>query len=161
MTPLWFIILCSFAVLAIGLVAGVFLAFSDFVMKALRATSTESAIEAMQVINRKVYGSAFLVLFLGLAPVTLFLAIYAFATLSGPASLWVISGGLLYVSGVVAVTMICNVPMNKRLDAMEHTSDEAATYWQIYLSEWTAWNHVRTIASVASVLCLFVGMVTV
>ncbi len=161
MTPLWFITLCGAAVIATGLVAGVFLAFSDFVMKALRATSTAPAIEAMQVINRKVYGSAFLVFLLGLAPVTLFIAMYAFATLSGPAAIWVISGGLLYVVGVIAVTMVCNVPMNKRLDALDHSSDEAAAYWQIYLSQWTAWNHVRTVASAASAVCLFVGVMTV
>lgn len=161
MTPLWFIILCGGAFIATGLVAGVFLAFSDFVMKALRATSTAPAIEAMQVINRTVYGSAFLVLLLGLAPVMLFLAMYAFATLSGPAALWVISGGLLYVFGVIAVTMICNVPMNKRLDALDHSSEDAAAYWQIYCSKWTAWNHVRTVASVCAAVCLFVGVVTV
>jgi uncharacterized membrane protein len=153
----WIVTLCGAAVLSTGLVAGVFLAFSDFVMKSLNAASPEVGIEAMQLINRKVYGSLFLALFLGMAPVALFLAVYAFVFLSSAAAAWIISGGLIYVFGSFAVTLVCNVPMNKRLDAMDHSSDEAAAYWQIYYSKWTAWNHVRTVASAVSMGCFFVG----
>ena len=49
-----------------ALVSGVFLAFSDLVMRSLRRASPTVGIEAMQMINREVYGSAFLVALLGL-----------------------------------------------------------------------------------------------
>ena len=54
------------AVIATGLVAGVFLTFSDFVMRSLAASEAIAGAEAMQEINRKVYGSIFLTLFLGM-----------------------------------------------------------------------------------------------
>ena len=56
--------------LLMALVAGVFLAFSDFVMRSLSDASPRAGIEAMQIINRKVYSSVFLVWLLGLAPVS-------------------------------------------------------------------------------------------
>jgi hypothetical protein len=56
---------------AMALVAGVFMAFSDFVMRSLRVAAPGAGIEAMQQINREVYGSVFLVGLLGLVPVSL------------------------------------------------------------------------------------------
>lgn len=154
----WLIIVCGVIVLANGLVAGAFFAFSDFVMKALRNTNPAAAIEAMQVINRKVYGSIFLALFIGLAPVLFAMAVYAALSLTGPAVMWIVAGGAVYVVGVFLVTLLCNVPMNKKLDAMDYTTDEATAYWQTYLSRWTFWNHVRTAASLASMVCFLVGV---
>ncbi len=147
------------AAIVAAVIAGVFLTFSDFVMTALRAASPQSGAEAMQQINRKVYGSAFLVLLLGMAPASLGLAVYAWFFLQDPAAIWMIAGAVVYLVGVVLVTMICNVPMNKRLDVMDHTTAKAQGYWSIYAVSWTLWNHVRTIASGASAVCFFVGCV--
>ena len=65
------------ASIAAGLVAGVFLTFSDFVMRSLGASAPAAGMEAMQQINRKVYRSVFMVLLLGLVPVSLAIAVYA------------------------------------------------------------------------------------
>ena len=43
--------------MATGLLAGVFLTFSDFVMESLLASKASAGTEAMQIINRKVYHS--------------------------------------------------------------------------------------------------------
>ncbi len=153
----WFLALCAAAIIACGLVAGVFLAFSDFVMKALKAAAPAGGIASMQLINRKVYGSFFLVLLLGMAPVSAFLAGYAYLQMPGPAQIWVIAGGAIYVIGVFIVTMICNVPMNQRLDRMDYKTFEAEAYWETYAANWTRWNHVRTIASAGSSVCFLVG----
>ena len=45
---------------ATGLVAGVFLTFSDFVMRSLRAAEPAAGMDAMQWINRVVYRSVFM-----------------------------------------------------------------------------------------------------
>ncbi|WP_078569715.1 hypothetical protein [Thioclava sp. F36-7] len=63
------------ATLATGLVAGVFLTFSDFVMRALGRAELAAGIEAMQMINREVYRSLFATLLLGLAFVSILLAV--------------------------------------------------------------------------------------
>ena len=63
MSPLIFILL-QFSVLAYAALAGVFLAFSDFIMRSLARTSGTGGIEAMQIINREVFRWVFMTLFL-------------------------------------------------------------------------------------------------
>jgi len=61
-----FVFLAQFSILADAILAGVFLAFSDFIMRSLAQTSGTGGIEAMQVINREVFRWVFMALFLGL-----------------------------------------------------------------------------------------------
>lgn len=145
--------------LVMALVAGVFMAFSDFVMRALRAATPEAGIEAMQQINRKVYGSVFVVGLIGLAPMSLGLAGYAVMGISGPAANWIMAGGLVYFTGTFLVTMLGNVPMNKRLDPMIMSAPDTRDYWQVYARDWTRWNHLRTGASALASGCLLIGAV--
>lgn len=145
------------AVIVCGLIAGVFLAFSDFVMKSLFAASTTGGIEAMQLINRKVYGSVFLTLLVAMAVTSMALGLYASLYMPSPAAGWVIAGCVLYGGGVFVVTVVFNVPMNRRLDAMNHQAAATASYWTVYSSSWTLWNHVRTIASAGAAICFLVG----
>ena len=156
----WIVYACVIAALASGLIAGVFLTFSDFVMRSLIAAHPEGGIEAMQSINRKVYGSVFLVLFMAMAPLSVTLAIYASLAATGAAAAWVFAGAAIYVISVFLVTIVCNVPMNKRLDRMDHAARETADYWRAYGSVWTRWNHVRTVGSLATSVCFLVAGVT-
>lgn len=78
-------------------------------------------------------------------------AVVALPSLPAPALLLI--AALLYLLGSFAVTMRGNVPRNERLARLEAASAEAAEYWPVYEREWTRWNHVRTAASLASVVC--------
>jgi uncharacterized membrane protein len=153
----WFLIASQVSVIACALVAGVFLTFSDFVMKSLAATKPAGGIEAMQVINHKVFKTVFMVLLLGMSALSPLLIAYGYFYVPGAASAWVIAGGAIYLAGVFLVTIICNVPMNQRLDRMDHTSHDAASYWRRYVPAWSFWNHVRTAASAGSAVCYLVA----
>lgn len=142
-----------------ALVSGVFLAFSDFVMRSLRRASPTVGIEAMQSINREVYGSAFLVALLGLVPVSGVLAVYAVLRLEGLESGWFVAGAAIYGIGVVLVTMRGNVPMNRRLDLMAAEAVETRDYWQHYARRWTRLNHLRTLASALAAAAFVAGTV--
>jgi uncharacterized membrane protein len=83
MSPL--VIMLQFAVLAYALVAGVFLAFSDFIMRSLALTGGVGGVEAMQVINREVFRWVFMTLFLGMAAGSVALAAMR-GSVSGPAA---------------------------------------------------------------------------
>jgi len=48
------------------------------------------------------------------------------------------------------VTIVCNVPLNDSLAAVDLTSTNAGQVWANYVTTWTAWNHVRTIAALAA-----------
>lgn len=153
----WTVYALLTAGLASALVAGVFQSFSDFIMRSLSAARTVSGIDAMQMINRKVYRSVFVVLLLSLAPALPLLTWVISDTLSPVALTWTIAGSAIYGIFVFLVTLAGNVPMNKRLDRMPTDSAEAAAYWTVYRRIWTRWNHLRTAGSAITAACLILA----
>lgn len=148
MTGEWTAILCGISALACALVSGVFLTFSDFVMRALWKAEPAAGMEAMQIINREVFRTLFMVLLLGMALLSLAWVAVAHAELSGDAARYVSFAAWVYIAGVFGVTLLCNVPMNNRLDALSHTSADAQAWWKLhYYPRWTMWNDVRTLAA--------------
>ena len=119
-------------------------------MTALGRLTPEQGISAMQAINVTVLNPWFLGVFFGTALGCILLAIYAFLSWGTPGSLYLVSGSVLYLCGSILATMLFNVPLNNKLAAVKPNSAEGATLWTQYLSTWTVWNHVRTIASLAA-----------
>jgi uncharacterized membrane protein len=67
---------------------------------------------------------------------------------------WLLVAALLYVIGVWVVTGACNIPRNTMLDSLDPAAPGSVAMWRAYVREWTAWNHVRTVASLASFVAL-------
>ena len=130
-------------------VGGVFFAFSSFVMKALAQLPPAQGVAAMQRINIVVINPWFLGVFMG----TLLLSIACVAVSLMAWQPMLLAAGLLYALGTFGVTGALNVPRNERLARMDAASPEAAAYWPVYVREWTFWNHVRTLAALASAAC--------
>ena len=126
------------AVLGCGLMAGVFFAFSTFIMCALARLQPAQGIEAMQSINRTVINPWFLGAFLGTAAVCILLAGTALWRWQQPGATYLLAGSLLYLIGTVLVTMAFNVPMNNALENVDPASNDAASQWNSYLTRWTA-----------------------
>jgi len=135
------------SVLGCGLVAGIFYAFSTFIMSALARLLPAQGIEAMQSINITVLNPLFLGVFIGTAVVCVPLALYSVWLWGQPASVYLLAGSLLYLIGTFLVTVVYNVPMNKALEKAEPTSSESFDLWTVYLAKWTFWNHIRTAAA--------------
>ena len=104
----------------------------------------------MQSVNVVVLNPVFLGTFFGTSALSLVLAVSATMHWAEPGAFDLLAGSLLYLIGSILVTMICNVPLNDRLAAVKPESAEGKTMWTHYLSVWTAWNHVRTVASLAA-----------
>ncbi len=154
-----FFILMQLSILAYALVAGVFLAFSDFIMRSLALTSGIGGVEAMQVINREVFRWIFMTLFLGMAGVSILIAGYAWVGLDGSAGLLILLAALVYLFGCFGVTVAFNVPMNQALAGMELSSEATRAYWlSTYVPRWTFWNSVRTVAAAVSAALLLFGL---
>jgi uncharacterized membrane protein len=136
--------------LGCGLIAGLFFAFSTAVMKALGQQPSQHGIAAMQAINVVILNPWFMTAFLGTGLVCLLLAIASVLHWPGPGSAYLLAGCVLYLLGSIGVTMIFNVPRNNLLANAAASSDEAARLWASYLVEWTRWNHVRMLASLAA-----------
>lgn len=149
------IALLWFSIVACGLVAGLYFTFSAFAMRALAAIDAAAGVAAMNSINVEIQRSLFMPLFVGSSLSSLALAgigLLRWGTAGAAAAL---AGGLIYFIGMFIVTMACNVPRNNALAKSDPASPAGAALWARYLSEWTFWNHVRTLASTAA-LVLFV-----
>lgn len=138
------------AAIGSGLVAGIFFAFSAFIMQALGKLPPEKGMAAMQSINVTILNPWFLPLFLGTAAVCLLVAVLAFMEHPPSATTWLLTGSALYILGSFILTMVFNVPRNNALDAVNPSSAEGLRVWQDYLVSWTNWNHVRTVASLGA-----------
>ena len=147
--------------LAAALVAGVFLGFSDFIMRGLAQAPASQGATGMVGLNRTVYRSVFMALLMGLVPVSGILGLLALWQLEGPAWALTLAGGVAYLIGVLAVTGVGNVPMNKRLEAMDGLPSETASYWPRYAQRWTQLNHARSVASALAALCWLTAAQTV
>lgn len=146
----WIIYVCLILGLSSALVAGVLQSFSDFVMRGLQRAAPAGGIESMQQLNRTVYRSFFLTSFILLVPVTIGFAIYALLNVHGLPQRLIIGAALVYVPTVFIVTAAGNVPMNERLDKLDHNSIEAAEYWCTYGRVWSMWNTIRTIGAIVT-----------
>lgn len=139
-----------FAALGCGLVAGVFFAFSTFVMPALARLPPSQGIAAMQSINITAINPLFMLAIFGTAAVCIVLAVSSLLKWQQPGALYLLVGSLLYLVGVVGVTVIFNVPLNDALAIADPTSPDSASLWSSFLTNWTNWNHVRTAAALAA-----------
>ncbi|WP_320772766.1 DUF1772 domain-containing protein [Streptomyces sp. CRN 30] len=142
-----YFVLTVLGVLGTGLVAGVFCGFSTFVMKGLAALPPAQGVAAMQAINVSAVTPAFMLVFAGSAVLCAVIAVVTFVLWPDEGTVELLVGSALYLIGSFVLTMVANVPRNDALARLEPGTAEAAAYWPRYVREWTAWNHVRTVAS--------------
>jgi uncharacterized membrane protein len=136
------------AALGSGLVAGVFFAFLTFVMPALARIEPVQGITAMQSMNITAINPLFMLALFGTAIACIFLAIFAMLKWGQPNSAYLLIGSLLYLVGSIGVTIAFNIPLNDALAIVKPDSAEGTTLWVKFLTDWTFWNHVRTVAAI-------------
>ena len=143
----WRFPIVLFAAIASALTAGIFYAFSTFVMQALAQQPPAQGIAAMQSINITVINPWFMAVFFGPAIASLALALYALSHWDQPMAIYWLAGSLLYLIGTIGVTVAGNIPLNDALAIVSPSSAEGIQLWAKYLTDWTHWNHVRTAAA--------------
>ena len=148
--------LTAIALVGTAMVAGVFFAFSTFVMQGLGRLPDREAAAAMQSINVTAVRPLFMTLLFGTAAVVVVAVIMGVRNAGWSPSRWMIVGAVLYLGGVVLVTGGANVPLNDKLAAMDPTA--AATYWPDFLRDWLRDNHVRTLTSAASAVAWTIAL---
>jgi uncharacterized membrane protein len=156
MSSLLITVLLWAVALSSGLMAGVYFAFSGFIMKALDDIETAQAITAMNAINRVILRSSFMPVFFGSSIISLLLIVAAFVYWDEAGAGLALIAGMVYFVGMFVCTAVFNVPLNNTLARTRVTSDNAQQDWSHYLNNWTKWNHLRTVSSlVTCVLCIW------
>ncbi len=151
-------VLTLFAALGCGLIAGVFFAFSAFVMKALSRLPPSEGIAAMQSINVAVINPVFLTVFLGTAAACVLTIISSLLHWHDPSAVYLLVGSVLYLAGSFLVTVAFNIPKNDALASIAPTDPDSANLWAGYLASWTAWNHIRTVAALAAAVLFMIAL---
>lgn len=141
-----------------GLIAGLFYAFSTFIMKALSNLPAAQGIAAMQSINVTILNPLFILVFMGTSLASLILGIFSSFNLGEVNAVYLLAGGVFYFIGSFLVTVVYNVPLNDALAAADPATSEGVNLWNQYLSRWLAWNHVRTVASLAALICFIIAL---
>jgi uncharacterized membrane protein len=141
-----------------GLVAGVFFAFSTFVMPALRRLPAPQGIAAMQSINVTVITPLFMLALFGTTIVCVVLAVIALAHWHEAGAGLVLAGAISYVLGTTVITMAYHVPRNNALDRVDPNASDAPAPWSAFFTEWTHMNHVRTVAALAACICFVIAL---
>ncbi|HET6672583.1 MAG TPA: anthrone oxygenase family protein [Agromyces sp.] len=140
-------------ILGTGIAAGVFFAFSSFVIQGLDRLPPADAARAMREINVTAVRPPFMLALFGSALLTAVLIVVALTGALDDGTWWAIAGAVVYLVGAIGVTAGANVPRNNRLAAAPATDAAAlAAAWTAFRPGWQAWNHVRTIA--CSVACV-------
>jgi uncharacterized membrane protein len=113
----------------------------------------------MQQINKTVIGTQFVAGILLIPVLSIALAVYAWGSMTGLPLFALLLAAVVFVPSVFLMTLAGNVPMNNRLAALDHTSEEGTAYWALYGRRWTRLNHVRTFGSVATAVIYLVAAV--
>ena len=158
MTERWMSVLTFISALGAGLVSGLLFIFSVCIMKALGRLPAEQGMAAMQSINVAILNPWFLLAFFGTGVASVVLSIAAVFRWGATGIPFVLAGSLIYLFGVILVTMLCNVPLNDALAAAEPAKAGSADLWSRYIGVWTGWNHVRTVAALASLAAFIAAL---
>ena len=147
MTDTFMMLLLWFGAIGCGVMAGIYFAFSVFIMKSLSEISPAAGIAAMQSINLVIVRSPFIPLFFGTSLAALASAVIAALDWGAPGNLSLLAAGVIYFAGMFLCTLFFNIPLNNKLAAVDPGSKQGRQVWAHYLQAWTRWNHARTLAS--------------
>ena len=142
----------------VGVMAGFFFAFSFVVMPGLGAMEPPAALATMQAINLAVRNAVFALGFFGALILCVAVALHAFLRRDYPACWLALAAAAIYLVGAFGVTSLFNVPLNGEIAPLDPALPANAGAMVSYIAEWTLWNHLRTLASLAALVLLLLSL---
>jgi uncharacterized membrane protein len=148
------------AVLATGLIAGVYHAFAVAVMPGLAESGDRAFIETMQNINKQIENPVFFLSFFGALVLPAWALVQQRKLGNRGVLIWTALGLGLYVVGLLT-TMGINIPLNNDLaaaGAVGRVADPAQVR-EHFEATWNVWNTARALLSTAALGCLIRALV--
>ncbi len=144
-----------------SLVAGFLFAFAVVAMPGINRLNDREFIRAFQVMDGVIQNNQplFMLIWAGSVVALVTAAVLGVGQLEGVERLLMISAALVYILGVQLPTIIVNIPLNNKLqaldvDVMNERGQKAAR--NDFEPRWNRWNSIRAaFASLASALLLF------
>jgi uncharacterized membrane protein len=147
-----------------GLIAGLFYAWSISVTPGLAKINNESYIRAFQSMNRAILNPVFFIAFFGELVLLIYLSYNSFDSSNTAQSWLIISASVLYIFGVMVITIAGNIPLNNELEALKiesMTDEEMKKFRTGFESKWNSLNMIRTICSSVSFLLLIITCIRI
>jgi uncharacterized membrane protein len=144
-------LLLFFSALLSALVAGLLYGYACSVNPGLNKLNDASYLQAMQSINKEILNPYFFITFFGaliILPITTW---YSYAHLSKTCFLLLLASTIIYIAGVIGVTISGNVPLNESLakfNIKAATEMELAQQRKLFENSWNRFHLLRTIFSV-------------
>jgi uncharacterized membrane protein len=145
-----------------ALVTGLFYGYSVSVNGGLHRLNDSEYVKAMQSINAVIQNPIFFVSFIG--PILLLpLAAFLHRDANSMQFALLLASSALYIAGSFALTMVGNVPLNERLakfNASKSSGNEIAQARAGFERPWNRLHAIRTIASIAATVLIFVAILS-
>lgn len=137
-----------------GLTAGIFYCWSVSVTRGLALLPDKEYITVFQALNRAILNPLFFVCFMGIA-ILLPVSTWVNYQRPLPTRFWLLlAASILYLAGVIGVTIAGNVPMNNSLDIFNANTATAAEISAKRTSYEARWNFLNNIRTVSCIICL-------
>jgi uncharacterized membrane protein len=139
------------AVIAMGLLAGLFYFSAIAVMPALTAADDRTLVDAMQQMIVKIENPAFFLTLLGAPALAVAALIQARSSGSARITGWIVAG-LAFYTVMVVITFAVHIPLNEDLTAAGDPAriENLAEVRDDFATPWVAWDIVRTLSSTAA-----------
>lgn len=144
-----------------GLTAGLCFTWGNAVTPGIGRLNDLGFLQAFQEMNRAIINPIFILVFMG--PFFVHLAnVYLFRAV--PTNLYwiIIAAAILYIGGLVLITIFGNIPLNEMIDKVDLTqmsSDELASLRNQFEDKWNRFHLVRTITTSISFALLIISIV--
>jgi uncharacterized membrane protein len=153
------------AALLCALTAGLVFAFTVVVMPGIRTLPDRDFLRAFTVMDRVIQENEprFFLVWVGSVVALVAAVILGIGALSGVDRLLLVGAAAVYLLGVQGPTVLVNVPLNNRLQALDLDDLDAAALRserEAFERRWTSWNAVRTVfacISTGGLLVLIAG----
>jgi uncharacterized membrane protein len=137
-----------------ALMAGLFYSWSCSVTLGLSKLTDREYISAMQYLNREIQNPVFFISFFGAATLLPICSYMQYNQL--------LTATIIYLAGVMAVTIFGNIPLNQTLDKFNLTNATLIEITKQRLSfevKWNNLNMIRTVASIFSLILILIACI--
>lgn len=149
-----------FAAVTTALMAGLFYAWSISVVPGIVRLPDREYIAAMQSMNDAIENPIFFAAFFG-AMFLLPISTYMHYSQPMSARFWfLLAASVLYIVGVMGLTMFGNVPLNialRNFDIPGASAQEIASLRTKFEGPWNNLNSIRTVANILSLVCVILA----
>ncbi len=143
------------AVIAMGLLAGLYFFSAIAVMPALTAADDRTLVDAMQQMIVEIENPFFFLVLFGAPVLAVVALVQARDSGSSRTATWIIAGLVLYTV-MVAITFAVHFPLNEDLKNAGDPAqiEDLAAVRDDFVTPWVAWDIVRTLATTAAFVSL-------